>query len=349
MMKPVSQFGIPTPAPLDRLLPPEVESLAKAGPGGLEFEPAESEPAWLEDCANAGYRFVVSGCSIVLVQDDDMLTGAWIESEHKPAVWNRTVVRSYLRTGSTNDRAAEWARSGAPEGGLVWAEEQTAGKGRQGRSWHSPPGAGLYFSLVLRPERQEAPYWPLLTHAASVALAEALEKLWTGLVERPLPDLSIKWPNDVLLCGRKVAGILLEKVSDRKGRPAAILGVGVNIRRDSIPPGLEASTACLDVETGARVPRRWLLVRFLRQFEGAYALFLEGERDRLLGLWKDRSRMWNSTAVEVTDSGCRWQGVTCGLTEVGALRVRRNDGRVEVLIAGDVKVRAGTGSKPDAF
>jgi BirA family biotin operon repressor/biotin-[acetyl-CoA-carboxylase] ligase len=221
--------------------------------------------------------------------------------------------RLHLRsTTSTSDRARALALAGAPHGMLVTASEQSAGRGRQGRTWSAPAGHALLCSLVLR----DPPL--LLPLAAGVAVAEVCG-----------PDARIKWPNDVQVDGRKVAGILAE------GRPQerwAVLGIGVNVavRLEDLPPELHATAGTLGLE-----PRdvEGVLARLLRALEAALAL----EPAAVLGAWRARDALLGREI--------RWSGGTgraAGIDGSGRLVVQVGDGSRVVLDAGEVHLGAGS-------
>ncbi len=211
---------------------------------------------------------------------------------------------------STNARARRWAAGGAPDGTLVTAAEQTAGRGRQGRAWSAPAGSSVLMSLVVRrPSR-------LLSLAAGVAVAETAEAFGA-------PDVSIKWPNDVWIAGRKVAGVLVE------GRPQedwAVLGIGVNVAPGSFPPELADRATALGLEDVEAVLAR--LLEHLGEWVGADAgavLDALAARDVLLGReisWADGS------------------GIAAGIDATGGLRVDTAAGSV-TLDAGEVHLRLG--------
>ncbi len=272
------------------------------------------------------------------MKDDDRLNPAEIEKETPAVAWARLSVAGFSEIGSTNDEALRRVREGAPAGLLVLAEHQTAGRGRQGRSWTSPPGSGLCFSVVVHPASPRQ-HWPLLSLLTSVAVARAIEDMAAALeVARGELRADLKWPNDVLLSGRKAAGILIETADVPGGRGAVVIGVGVNVGIDSVPRGMEGSAASLSREAGVRVPRRPLLVSFLRRFQEEYLLFERGEREAILDHWKARSPMWNGVRVHFS-AGDTWrEATTCGLSDSGALRVRLPDGSEQTLIAADVSV-----------
>jgi BirA family biotin operon repressor/biotin-[acetyl-CoA-carboxylase] ligase len=221
--------------------------------------------------------------------------------------------RLHLRvTSSTSDRARDLAMAGAPHGALVTASEQTAGRGRQGRTWSAPPGAALLMSIVLR----DAP--PLLPLFAAVAVAETCGA-----------DARIKWPNDVLLDGRKVAGILAE------GRPYegwTVLGIGVNVAvaPQDLPPELHATAGTLGRPRTAAEP-------FLAELLGALERALALEPAALLDAWRARDAL---AGREVTWAA--GTGVARGIDGEGRLVVELADGGRTTLEAGEVHL----GSRP---
>src|SRR5512139_303068 len=170
--------------------------------------------------------------------DGDRLDPARLERETPSIAWARLSVVAFPEIGSTNDEALRRAREGAPAGLLVIAEHQTEGKGRKGRRWTSPPGSGLCFSLLVRPLSPRR-HWPLLSLLTSVAVARSIEDVAAGLEGiRQAVQVDLKWPNDVLLSGRKAAGILIEATDTPGGSGAVVIGVGVNVGIDSVPPGM---------------------------------------------------------------------------------------------------------------
>jgi BirA family transcriptional regulator, biotin operon repressor / biotin---[acetyl-CoA-carboxylase] ligase len=329
---------------MSRLKHPSVLiDLGHVGKNGLPLNPEPWFQTELELCRKWGFQIESANNRVNLKFDRDQLVPYWIQQETPAIAWDWLQVNGFLTIKSTNNEALAMARQGAPGGTLVYAEEQTAGKGRNGRVWISPAKTGLYFTLLLRPS-QPRKYWPLLTHAASVALGEALRDLSEqGIIPHPL-DIDIKWPNDVLLSGKKCAGILIETTpSDGAlsdiGNHAAVVGVGVNVHPGSVPESLAADAACLDDMAQAFVPRRLLLVRFLHHIQHSLLLFERGEHAELLERWKSMSSMWNGARIWIADGGVRRRAVTCGLNEIGALLVRAEDGSCETLLAGDVSVR----------
>jgi BirA family biotin operon repressor/biotin-[acetyl-CoA-carboxylase] ligase len=268
----------------------------------------------------------------------DQLVPERIVAETPAIAWDRLQVLSFQEIGSTNEEALRRARQGAPGGTIVVAESQTQGRGRKGRRWISPPGSGLYFSLILRPE-QPLSHWPLLTQVASVALARTLQALpQEALIAHPL-DLELKWPNDVLISGRKTAGILLETAGAGGILSAAVMGVGINVSKVELPVDLRDQVTSVSEAAGVLVSRRHLLVRFLYHFQLGYKLFEQGEHEAILDQWKSLSRMWKDTPVWILEDERRRPAVTRGLSATGALIVETADGAEETLLAGDVSIR----------
>jgi BirA family transcriptional regulator, biotin operon repressor / biotin---[acetyl-CoA-carboxylase] ligase len=313
--------------------------LGHVGPNGLLLNSAPWFQSELELCKKWGFQLNVDNGRVRLMFDEEQLVPYWIQKETPALAWDMLRVKGYLQAESTNSEAHGLVRQGAPSGTLVYAEEQISGRGRKDRLWFSPPKVGLYFSLIVRPTRP-LEFWPLLTHAASIALVQAIKIFWdSNRIPQPL-DVDIKWPNDVLISGKKCAGILLESVLDDRNSQAAIIGVGVNVHKGSVPESLKSEAACLDEMASAFVPRRQFLVNYLRQFQICYLLFEQGKQAELLESWKAYSSMWNGVQVCISDGDVRRTAMTCGLNEMGALLVRTPDGCVEAVLAGDIKVRA---------
>jgi BirA family transcriptional regulator, biotin operon repressor / biotin---[acetyl-CoA-carboxylase] ligase len=257
----------------------------------------------------------------------DKLTEASIRRGMKSS---RLGMRIYVfeETDSTNARAIALAREGAGDGTLVLAETQTLGRGRMGRIWHSPTGVNLYFSLILRPSRaaREVPWLGL---ASGDAVARGLAKA-SGL------SASVKWPNDVQLSNRKVAGILLEQAVQGETADAVILGIGVNVnvRDGEFPPELTGSATSLRIQTGRTQDRTAVLHGLLESLEEGYATFLRGDyrviRENYL---KRMGQMGERVRVQ---SGDRFvEGVVSDLADDGALVLRLDGGRTVSIHAGE--------------
>lgn len=237
-------------------------------------------------------------------------------------------VRHYRVVRSTNDVAAELADRGAPHGTVVVADAQTAGRGRHGNRWFSPPGTGLYLSVLVRTVSD-----PVLTLAAGVAVADAL-RAGTGLTA------TLEWPNDVVVVAggrpRKVAGILAEAgaAGDRVER--VVVGIGVNLRDVAWPAELAERAGSVDALSGQRVDRASLLVELLAAFASRFAEVESGGVAGLLARWEALAPSSHGATVEWTAGTVRHRGVTEGVDEQGALLVRVGTRR-ERLSGGEVR------------
>ena len=226
---------------------------------------------------------------------------------------------------STNTELARLASEGAPEGVSVVADEQTAGRGRLQRAWSSPKGAGLYFSLLLRPTIPQN-YWPLITFMAAIAVGDALREA-AGL------ETDIKWPNDLLSGERKICGILSEAMDTPAGR-AVILGIGINLTQSAFPPELENVATSVAEASGRPVEREQILAALLDALSRWYAL-LENPA-QIVDAWSNRSSYAIGKLVQVSNGDDVWQGTTCGVEPDGALRLRTSSGEIKIVRAGDV-------------
>ena len=229
--------------------------------------------------------------------------------------------------GSTNDVAARLATDGRQEGAVVVADAQTAGRGRRGRTWFSPPASGLYVSLVLAPGRAEASperAISLVTLAAGVGLAEAVERV-TGL------SADIKWPNDLLVAKRKLAGILAEGIT----ASTIVLGYGINVRAAAYPAELADRVTSLETELGRSVDRAELFAESLAGIAARYHDLLIGQFDAILDAWRTRAPGHNGARVTWETSTGPRSGITAGIDDRGALLVQAGD-RVERIVAGEV-------------
>jgi BirA family biotin operon repressor/biotin-[acetyl-CoA-carboxylase] ligase len=232
----------------------------------------------------------------------------------------------FHRIGSTNDIALASAEEAGGEGLVVIADEQTAGRGRQGHTWHSPPGSGLYISIVLRaPSTAGAVPAPgLLTLGAGVSIAEAIETT-SGL------HADIKWPNDLLVGRRKLAGILAESAPGRSG--LVVLGYGINVSTRAFPPDVEVRATSLEAELGRPVDRVALCVETIAAIAQRHRSLLEQRFDGILDAWRRRSPSSRSRRVAWDTPNGRESGVTDGIDEGGALLVRIGT-RVERIVGG---------------
>jgi BirA family biotin operon repressor/biotin-[acetyl-CoA-carboxylase] ligase len=236
---------------------------------------------------------------------------------------------------STNDVVKErFLRQDIREGLLVTAETQTRGRGRLGRSWHSPPGTGLYFSLLLQPPIDISRF-PQITLLAGVAVVQALSSQTTPALAR------LKWPNDVLLNGKKLCGILCELCESPAG-PGVVVGIGVNVNQlaGDFPPELQTTAISLRMAGGAVTDRNTLLRDLICHLDREYDEFLSngpGAGQHLAAQWSARSDMFGKTIV-VTRGGERLRGTAVGLSENGNLLLQTADGKTSAFASGEASV-----------
>lgn len=235
-------------------------------------------------------------------------------------------------TASTNADAFRLAEDGAVEGTVVIADAQSGGKGRMGRVWSSPPGINLYCSVILRPSVKPHQA-PQLTFLSAVAVARAIE-LTTAL--KP----EIKWPNDILIHGRKVAGLLNEMSSETDGINFVILGIGVNLNMSAaqFPVDVRTPATSLLLEQGRPVSRAQFAAIMLNELDRLYGDFLLYGFDPVRDEWQLRCNA-NGHEVSVSDGGAETlRGMFNGIDGDGAMLVRLPSGMVERILSGDVRV-----------
>ncbi len=229
---------------------------------------------------------------------------------------------------STNTCARALAGCWAEEGTLVFAERQTAGKGRLGRSWIANPYENLTFSLILRPTLPPEAL-NLLPLYAAVAVAEAIEHE-TGL------SVECKWPNDILIGGKKSAGILLEGSLKEEGLDYVVLGIGINVNQTSFPDDIAPRATSLKVQAGRDIDRILLLRQILRTLEIHYTAIMKKGFQNLIPLWLSRTTMLNKE-ISVAHDGTVLSGIVKGLSPEGAL-ILDAGGTEKTLFAGDVTI-----------
>lgn len=259
------------------------------------------------------------------------------------------VIRKEI-TGSTNADAAELSNE-LPHGAVITAEAQTAGKGRRGRTWDSPAGENLYFSLLLKPDF-EPDKASMLTLIMAVAVAEGIADVYeSGMPDEINPSaVEIKWPNDIVVHGKKVCGILTEMQVEAGRIKHVIVGVGINVHRQKFDAdGLQHASSldrefaqrgfCKETKIDNRPVREVLLERILSGFEAAYEMFCKTgdlsflqERycDRLVNLHKE---------VQVLDAHGAFTGIALGIDDEGQLLIQKEDGSLVSVYAGEVSVR----------
>ena len=235
------------------------------------------------------------------------------------------------RAESTNDAAWQEALKGAPEGTVIFAEEQTAGRGRMGRSWFSPPGSGLLMSVILRPNLDSTQNH-LLTAMASVAAAQAMRD-YLHVPAR------IRWPNDIFIKDRKVAGILVEGRTLATGA-AFVLGIGINVntRETDFPVELKKIATSLAIEAGHPLPRMEVARFLLRAIERGYRDLTSGDMGRIANHWRQLSSTLGHRVALVED-GHEYRGTVIDLSLEDGLIVRLDEGLTRIFHSAAVTLR----------
>jgi BirA family transcriptional regulator, biotin operon repressor / biotin---[acetyl-CoA-carboxylase] ligase len=257
----------------------------------------------------------------------DILTPDLLRKRLKGNLFGKRIFH-FFKTDSTNRVAMELGYAGEPEGTVVIAEEQTAGRGRAGRSWHSERGTGLYFTVLLRPKLAPAQA-PLLTMLAGLS-AHAAIQTQTGLATE------LKWPNDLLLHDKKLGGILTEMHAEPSAVRFVIVGIGINVNQEKFPSELLSVATSLRKESGKLHYRIELLVRLLAQFETDYSRFLREGPKFVVERFQAVSTFAKGRRVRVDTGVDSYTGTTAGLSAEGLLLVAREGGTVSTVIAGDV-------------
>ena len=228
---------------------------------------------------------------------------------------------------STNTEAINQARRGADEGLCIVAREQTAGRGRHGRTWVSEKDAGLYFSLVLRP-KIESHLLPLITLMTAVAAHNAIENAFKI-------ECDIKWVNDIHVGGKKICGILAETVETEKDL-AVIVGIGINLKSSNFPPELAETATSIENETGA-TPNLEKFLPILTSFLEKYCDLLYEDAEKIRKEWSSRSSYAFGKQVRIKLETETIYGTTRGIEENGALRLELETGEVRIIHTGDVE------------
>src|SRR5271163_4453537 len=257
----------------------------------------------------------------------DILTPELLRKRLKGSLFGKHISH-FFRTDSTNRVALELGHAGEPEGAVVVAEEQTAGRGRAGRAWHSECGTGIYVTLLLRP-RLAPVQAPLLTMMAGISAQTAVAAV-TGL------NVDLKWPNDLLIGGKKVGGILTEMHAEPTLVKFVIVGIGLNVNQENFPGELASQATSLRAETGKWHSRMELLARLLREFENDYNRFVREGPGAVTQKFEAVSSYARGKRVRVTNGTGSFAGTTAGLGPEGLLLVKRDDGQVVTVISGDV-------------
>ena len=267
------------------------------------------------------------GTGYQLMKIPDILVPSLIRKELGESEIGRVLVH-HFRTASTNTEAVYLAQEGAAHGTVVVAEEQTAGRGRLGRTWYSEKSSGIYLSVILRPPFSPSAA-PILTLMAGVAAQQTLSAI-TGL------GVDIRWPNDLLVNGKKVAGILTEMNAELGRLHAVVLGIGINVNHREMPSSLKPTATSLRIESQRPWSRVQICVALLKDLTSYYHLLLEKGSGAIAERWAAASSYAEGKRIRIVTPEAESLATTIGLDPSGALRVRYDDLHEEALVAGEI-------------
>ncbi|MGH9352078.1 MAG: biotin--[acetyl-CoA-carboxylase] ligase [Terriglobia bacterium] len=322
----------PTDRRIDKLIHLLVENATVVVPGPKIADEIGVTRAtvwmWIEKLRSQGVKIRgLAGGGYQLQKLPDVLTPSLVSAALGECGMGRKIIH-YFVAGSTNTLALRFASDGAPHGTVVVAEEQSAGRGRFGRSWYSEKSAGIYASVILRPPLAPSAA-SILTLMASLAVYQAVADL-TGLA----PD--IRWPNDLLLGGKKVGGILTEMNAELDRVHAVVVGIGLNVNHQNMPAEIRPVATSLRMASGKVYSRVQLLAGLLRQLQHFYRILLGQGSGAIAQAWEQRSTFARGKRVRVKTGGGESLAVTEGLESSGALRLKFDDGRAAALVSGEV-------------
>ena len=279
------------------------------------------EEGYQVDAARSrGYR-IIDGPDVMTAEEvESLLDTEWAG---KPVVY-------YPETDSTNIRIRHLGDEGAPHGTLAVADRQTAGRGRRGRTWESPGGSCIYMSILLRPDLAPEKA-PMLTLVMACGMAE-------GIMDCADVKVQIKWPNDIIVSGKKLAGILTEMSTQVDYINHVTVGVGINVNVQNFPEEIQTATSLLS-ETGTQTKRAPVIAAVMKHFEENYKIFMQTED--MSGLMEKYSSLLVNQGREVLilEKDAEYKAYAEGINQKGELVVRREDGTVENICAGEVSVR----------
>ncbi|MGD0221630.1 MAG: biotin--[acetyl-CoA-carboxylase] ligase [Terriglobia bacterium] len=283
---------------------------------------------WIEKLRSLGVEIrgvPMEGYQLATIPD--ILVPSLLRAELGDHPIGRNIVHLF-RADSTNAIALKLAAEGAEHGTVVVAEEQTAGRGRLGRAWYSEKSSGIYTSIILRPPLSPAAA-PVLTLMAGLAAQKAV-------ISATALAVDIRWPNDLLVNGKKVCGILTEMSAEVDRLHAVVLGIGINVNHSLMPAQLENIATSLRMEAHRGISRVQVLVALLREIERDYQLLLKDGNRAITERWEGASTFAHGKRVRVVNSASEAVATTTGLDPSGALKIRYDDGRQESLVAGEV-------------
>lgn len=275
----------------------------------------------IEAIRNKGYR---------LLENDDMMSDIEITRCMETAVFGKNLI-FYKETGSTNLDAKKLAEEGAPEGTLVVADQQTAGRGRRGRTWISPAGESIYMTILLRPNCEPG-------QVSSVTLVMALAVM-EAMKELTFAECGIKWPNDVVINKKKVCGILTEMSLDMDSIHYVVVGTGINVNQKSFDKEISQTATSLAIELGENINRNKLVSRIMYFFEKNYEIYKQTYDMSLLVDKYNDFLINRGKEVRVLDPKGEYAGIALGIDDKGQLLVKKEDETIVEVYAGEVSVR----------
>lgn len=275
----------------------------------------------IEAVTNKGYRIVSCPDVISAEEVKSLLATKWAGQQ----------IAYYSVLDSTNNRAKRMAEEGAPHGTLILADEQTGGRGRRGRSWETPPKSSIAMTLIIRPKLPPEKA-SMLTLVQGMAVASACREL-LGLPAK------IKWPNDVVIDGKKICGILTEMSAEMDDIHYLVIGTGINANMEEFPEEIRGVATSLSLQAGRKVNRAEVICCCMKYFEKYYGIFMETED--LSGLKELYHKILVNLNAEVCvlEPGNEYRGISRGINEKGELLVEKEDQTVETVFAGEVSVR----------
>lgn len=274
----------------------------------------------IESVTNRGYKLI--SCPDLLSEEE---IGSYLQTQFigKKIYYFETI-------DSTNEEAKRQAANGAPNGSMILSETQTGGKGRLGRKWSSSPGDGIYFSLLLRPN--DSP-----SEISNITLLSGLA-VCNGIREYTGCNAQIKWPNDVVIDGKKTCGILTEMSAEVDQIHFLIIGIGINVNQDKFGEDIAFKATSLFLENGQKLHRSELLAEILKQFEALYRLYQNHETQKLLSLYKNNC-VTLSRKVSTIRNGKTLLGTAIDILPSGELLVLGEDGKTFSINSGEVSVQ----------
>src|ERR1700692_712885 len=281
---------------------------------------------WIEKLRSLGVRVKGHPRSGYQVEKVPDILAPKILRQRLPAGPFGKRIHHFFKTDSTNSVAMQLGEQGEPHGAVVIAEEQTAGRGRGGHTWHSEKTNGIYMTVLLRPPISPQ-HAPVITMVAGLAVRDAILEQ-TGLT----PDL--RWPNDLLFGRKKFCGILTEMNAEQDQIHFVAVGIGINVNHDRIPEELSKIATSLRIETKRAQSRVEIVARLLRHLDSYYNRFLADGPEAIVARFSEVSSFARGKRVRVEAATETYTGTTEGLEPGGLLRVRRDDGRVLPVIAG---------------